>query len=731
MSDVAKRLSKRHRSELEQGSGISSEVIAARGYETIKTPERLAEIGYSSAQRHNLPGLLIPIRGVGGDVVSHQYKADKPRMGKSSDDKPPKPVKYDNPYGGSLHLDVPPSAAASLSSVSVPLWITEGSKKADAAVTAGLCCISLTGVWAWKNESGPLPDWDQIALGERLVHLAYDSDVMVKPEVQLALDALTGFLTGRGARVEWIILPPKPGLAGDEKVGLDDWLVAHDMDASGLTGLAHKPEINIKVNNVPLKQLTRQAINALRSNNSPESLFERDGVLIEATGLGVGPIEDKRLRHLMSESANWYKVSEKARNPVSPPPDVVGDVSAAHELWGLNRLDRIVMTPVFAGNGSLRTTPGYHRPSRSIYMPPEGLTVPDVSEAPTKSDVRKAKALIDEMLWDFVFVDEADRAHTWTMLLQPFARELIRGATPLYSVQAPKQGTGKTLLVQSVLAPAVGVVESYAEPHSDTEVEKRLTAIMREAAPVVFFDNVTRFVTLPSLASALTKPIWSSRILGISSTVTVPINCTFVITANNPRYSPDLLRRVVPIHLDARVEDPSKRTGFTHSLPAWALEHRGDLIWAACTIIASWVAADRPLPDEETPTLGSYGPWPRVMGGILTHAKIPGFLENLGKKALDKSPDEETFEAICAYAIGTFGPSESWYMADLAEGLIYAEIELSLSRRYRDIEELTQLLNPFLRSRVGQIVNGHLFERSEKRRSKGHKWRFKPIRDPK
>lgn len=714
-------LADRHLRELGGGSGISEDVIKARGYETVTDPARLASLGFSKRQQRSADGLLIPMYGPSGDVVTHQFKPDKPRKNPDNG----KTIKYESPKGSTVHIDVPPGASASLPEASVPLWVTEGVKKADAAVTAGLCCVALQGVDCWRVD-----DWDHIALQGRQVFIAYDSDVMTKDGVKTALDGLTLFLVGRGAVVSWVILPVGGSLAGEPpvKVGLDDWLLAHDMNPADLAGFVVKPESNIKTNGVALKDLTRQAILALRQWNSPERLFERDGSLVEAQGLGVVEVNRDRLTFLMSESANWFRVQSRGdssvRVPVSPPKDLVANVNAAGpELWGLHRLDRIVTTPVFAGDGSLRTERGYHEASRSFFIPPSGLKIRQVSVKPTEVELKKAKALLDELFQDFKFVGLSDRAHAWALLLQPFAREMIRGATPLYSVQAPKQGTGKTLLVQSAFAAAVGVVDSYAEPHGDEEMEKRLTAMLREAAPVVFFDNVDRFISYPSLASALTKPTWSGRVLGVSATVTLPITCSFVLTANNPSFSDDLKRRTVPILLDARMEDPSQRTGFTHSLPSWALQNRGELVWASCTLIASWVAVGRPAAAEGTPTLGSYGPWRRVMGGILRHVKVDGFLDNLTSTRAEKSPDQETFEAICAHVLNTFGEDCPWMVSDLAESLYMAGVELQFSKQYRDADELARLLTYFLRSRKGQIVSGCRLDRG-RRSGPGFPWRF-------
>src|SRR5690606_12888038 len=94
-----------------------------------------------------------------------------------------------------LCIDVPPPIRHQLGDPSIPLWVTEGARKADAAVSAGLACIALLGVWGWrgKNAHGgktALPCWDSIALNGRDIFVAFDSDVMVKESVQRALDRL-------------------------------------------------------------------------------------------------------------------------------------------------------------------------------------------------------------------------------------------------------------------------------------------------------------------------------------------------------------------------------------------------------------------------------------------------------------------------------------------------------------------------------------------------------------
>ncbi len=724
-------LSKQHMKSL-RASGIDDAVLAERGYATLDDREAVMAYGFRGAQAR-APGLLVPVMWNKEEIL-HQFRPDDPRHGENG-----KPIKYETPMGSRMRLDCPPRVTADLADPSVDLWITEGVKKADAAASHGLCCIALLGVWNWRGThadgtNGPLEDWDDVALAGRQVFVAFDSDAMRKPEVHAAVDALALFLAGRGAHIREVHLPE-----GDEnfidgskpKVGLDDYLAAGG-NAQDLVAAAQVPRLAVKTNGRSLPDLTRDAIAALAAANEPPVIFQRMETLAEARPIGVAALSKDRLRYRLSEAANWHKVTttkedQTKQTPVAPPMDVVTNVNVAADLWPFPVLDRIVTTPVFAEDGSLRGEPGYHAASRSLYVPPEGLVVPPMRAHPTRPEVNRARELVDDLLRDFVFVDDADKAHAVAMMLQPFARELIRGATPMYGVEAPKQGTGKTVLVNSVLAAAVGEVPSYAEPHGDDEMEKRLTASFLNADPVVFFDNVVRTFNYPSLASALTKNQWQGRVLGQSLTMQARILCTWVLTANNPQYSDDMARRVARVRLDAQMQDPHRRSNFAHSLPAYALQNRGDLIWAACTLIRAWVVKGRPAPPDTTPHLATYGPWRRVMGGILTLHDVPDFLGNLPVIGEDTTPEQEALEFICRVVVKRLRGA-TFTSADLLH-YVEAEPDVAAVIQPGSRETLSQRLGKFFRAHKGQHVNGYRLERSTKRGSGGFAWQFVKVED--
>jgi hypothetical protein len=232
MTDYGLHLLPQHRAML-AASAITPEVVTARGYFSVHTKADLERKGFAKSQR-TVPGLLIPVHATDGTVRLYQYRPDTPRTTKDG-----KEVKYETPYRAAICLDVPPAARPALTDPAVPLWITEGARKADAAVSAGLCCISLFGVDGWQRYGVALPDWSDVLIRDREVVICFDSDVMTKKSVAAALAKLTGWLDYRGAKVRHVILPA--GM-GDDKVGLDDFLSVYPV--AELAGLVRAPAVS-------------------------------------------------------------------------------------------------------------------------------------------------------------------------------------------------------------------------------------------------------------------------------------------------------------------------------------------------------------------------------------------------------------------------------------------------------------------------------------------------------
>ena len=179
-TDYGRPLLPQHQMLLEE-SGIRSDVGTARGYASVETLSRLKRLGFAPRQCQ-VPGLLIPVHNVHGELATYQLRPDAPRVSKG------KALKYETPAGSQMALDVPAASRAAVGDPSRPLWLTEGVKKADAAVSHGLVCLALLGVWNWRgtNDDGGktiLADFEHVALNQRVVYLAFDSDVIEKEQV--------------------------------------------------------------------------------------------------------------------------------------------------------------------------------------------------------------------------------------------------------------------------------------------------------------------------------------------------------------------------------------------------------------------------------------------------------------------------------------------------------------------------------------------------------------------
>lgn len=213
-------LSPSHQKQLRDESGISDLVIRERGYRTVTERGDLSRCGFSRSQQVT-PALLIPLWDVGGIRKNWQIRPDNPRKTKAD-----RIVKYETPARSRMMLDCHPLTQPGLKDPQIPLWITEGVKKADSLTSHGELCIALMGVWNWRGRNiygglTTLPDWHEIALNGRTIYIIFDNDVARKPEVKHALRNLFRWLSERrDARPRVVYLPDT-----DEKLGADDALV--------------------------------------------------------------------------------------------------------------------------------------------------------------------------------------------------------------------------------------------------------------------------------------------------------------------------------------------------------------------------------------------------------------------------------------------------------------------------------------------------------------------------
>ena len=412
---------------------------------------------------------------------------------------------------------------------------------------------------------------------------------------------------------------------------------------------------SIIIDDRQLSDLTAQALAAVKRANSPPSTFVRSGCLVrvvhdEQDIPKIEPLDVARVRCRLTEVANFFTLRKSDGGYIqvgTNPPKTLAENILAQEDWELPPLAGVVRAPILRGDGTICTTPGYDPTSRLMYCPDPSLNLRPVPEYPCGEEVRACVDILLQVIDEFPFVDDASRANALAILFSILMRPVIKGHVPLAIVDAPMQGTGKSLLITALAKIAVGNVSSESIPTKQNEDEwrKKITSILMTSASFVLLDNIPDNTTIdsPMLAATLTSREISDRLLGGNRIVTLLSRVVWAASGNNLRVTGDLPRRSYSIRLDANAERPWERTGFRiRDLEQHIDEHRGNLLAAALTIIRAWYTNGKPT--IPIPSLGSFQEWADTIGSVLAFAGIPGFLTNLEQTQVvqDESAQEWT-----------------------------------------------------------------------------------------
>lgn len=567
-----------------------------------------------------------------------------------------------------------------------PVFIVEGEKDADVLASIGvLATTNPGGAGKWKKLS------DDSVLRSRRVFIITDKDDTGREH---AVD-VAARLFGKAAEVRVLELP------GEGVKDAADWVVAQDGQPpervrAALLALAEaapawtppenttaeqgrprrgcapraslpapaRPGLpQIVLHDVQLNDLTAQALAALRRANSPPAVFVRSGSLCrvirdEDGQPSVEAIDKARMRARLADVAAFFSINKRGEFVGANPPLYLAENILAQGAWEFPALVGVARSPILRPNGTICTAPGYDPDTRLCYCPDPGLVVPPIPENPSADEIEAARDNLIELIAEFPFADSASLANSLAILFSILMRPVIAGHVPLAIVDAPVQGTGKTLMATVLGIVGVGAVsgESIPDRQNDDEWRKKITAILLKGPPLVLLDNIPDNSTIDAapLVGMLTTHLWSDRLLGKNENVQLPARAVWVATGNNLRVSGDMPRRSYTVRMDANSERPWARTGFRHpDLEQYAQTNRGRLLAAAFTLIRAWYAAGRPKAD--VPTFGSFQEWADSIGGVLAHAGVAGFLDNLEQVRAVQDEDTLQWQAFFAAWWEQFG----------------------------------------------------------------------------
>ncbi len=394
------------------------------------------------------------------------------------------------------------------------------------------------------------------------------------------------------------------------------------------------------------------AVIAAHGKRSGPLLYVRNGRLVrlatdENGALRTDLVTPDALLGIMARVARWVKISEgKDGEPQitgAKPPAVLARVLCADTSWDLPVLEGLAHAPIFGADGTLHTAQGYNEVTRLYHA--AGVQLGDTT--PTPNNLAAAVSLLkDDLFVDFP-LDPASKAHAIALLLLPFVRPMIRGATPLHLATAPQHRAGKSLLVESALYPALGrAPDMTSDAGDEAEWAKVLTSKLLSAPSVVVLDNLSAELRSPMLATAISEARVTSRILGGNTEVSAAARWVWAATGKNTTLHEELMLRSVLIRLTPQTERPEERTGFKHPHQIeWVSANRDHIVTAAITIVRNWIenANRKPFTGRAK---GRFEAWVNTMGGILAAAGIAGFLDNEKELRSTSAPEADAFRAF-------------------------------------------------------------------------------------
>ena len=390
----------------------------------------------------------------------------------------------------------------------------------------------------------------------------------------------------------------------------------------------------------------------------------------KVTVVGLHTLTLAGLRDILSRIATWVRYDGRAQKLVTidPPNDVVMVLLERASARPFPEIAGVVATPGLLPDGSLSTVLGYDSELRVHRVPDPYLRLPENWDArpAVMADANQALSRLNSLLDGFPFVEEIDRSVALAFMFTATCRSAFPLA-PMFSVSATDAGTGKSHLIDLASLIATGqrcpVASAGDNPQ---ELDKRLHGLIAAGYPLISLDNVNGVLRSDVLNQAVERDRIRIRLLGSSSITEVESRAQFCANGNGLQVSGDMVRRNLPIRLDAGVEQPETRT-FRFDPVKLVESDRGPYVAAVLDILRAHAAAGFPGAKNLRP-LGSYESWSRHIRGALIWLGWPDPVLAMDRAREDDPDLKNLRDMLVAWSkrLGTDKPYTAKEAADTA-----------------------------------------------------------------
>ncbi len=474
---------------------------------------------------------------------------------------------------------------------------------------------------------------------------------------------------------------------------------------------------------------------------SPD-IFDFGGELVRVGHSGVlHPLDENSLRYVAGGLTQfWQKRKLPDGSYVEalrdPPPAICKSVLSLGTQRELKKLSGVITAPTLRPDGTVVDLAGYDPQTQLLFdSPDEPQSVPTF---PTQSQALAALEQLWHPFTDFPFCGPLDRAVHLAALLTTVVRASLP-ASPGFAYDAPIQGSGKTLLAR-----CVGVLVQGNDPsvwphtagRDDEEIRKRVFTVLRTGSRVLIWDNVVGSFDSPAMASCMTSPTLTDRILGQSASSTVPNRLMVILTGNNITLQGEMPRRILVSRIDPQSEKPFARS-FDLDPYGFCRQHRQTMLVAALTLIRAFLTHG--CTAKITGRLASFEEWDAWVRRTVIYANElkPGMFGDVMEviQANQSSdPEQEALSGLLSAWEQSFGARAISVVELLAEAnnIYVSNDSKKLSEALEaltntDRRQLTaKSVGRYLGYRNGRISGGRVLEKGPKVEDR-QTWRVKVV----
>jgi hypothetical protein len=286
-------------------------------------------------------------------------------------------------------------------------------------------------------------------------------------------------------------------------------------------------------------------------------------------------------------------VNESGKHPtvMAMPSDIVRILEHTHERVAPKVSGVVSHALVLPANGAIVAADGLDSRTGLFFS---GAALPDTRPYVQAEAVDALARLRDVVLDGFEFAQPLDADAALAGLFTGVQRRVLDSA-PGLAILASAQASGKTTLARRLHVLLTGhdmAVSSFPEgSEGETEMGKRLLAMLLRSPEMVCLDNITDGMTFRSaaLARALTSPTYSDRVLGETRQAQAPTNALFVVTGNNLQLGADEVTRWAVCRLAPAQANPEQRKYKNPDVVAHALRARAGVLRDVVGIVAGYL----------------------------------------------------------------------------------------------------------------------------------------------